>query len=113
MADSNTPEWLSEGVANIPIADSPMQVVAIEPLSTSAPAAGGNGLEASTDQSNTTTAADQEDLPRIILLMRLSNMGAATALIICSVRFLYCLRQCIVVDRAIWLDLGSFWYNLS
>ena len=37
-----------------------------------------------------TTTTPQEDLPKIILTMRLANMGVAIALMVCSVRRISC-----------------------
>jgi hypothetical protein len=55
-----------------------------------APAPAAESLEINTGDDNTasrsTTAQDDADLPGIILMMRLANMGVATALMACSVR---------------------------
>jgi hypothetical protein len=88
MADSNTPSWLSPE-SNV-----------VEPLP-SAPVAtdSGNGViatqsppNASVTASTTTTAAaaasENPELPSMILVMRLGNMGAALLMIVCSILYM-------------------------
>jgi len=76
MTDS--PSWLSpdEGGA------APAPAPATESFEIS-----GNNDAAAAGQSSTTamTQADDADLPGIILMMRLANMGVASALMACSV----------------------------
>lgn len=45
-----------------------------------------SGNDGAAPTSSTTTTSDDADLPGIILMMRLANMGVAVALMTCSVR---------------------------
>jgi hypothetical protein len=73
MADPNAPSWLSENAGDVPVRQDAIQAVP----EAAAPAGGGGEIA---------SAADEKDLPHVILMMRLANMGAAVALITCSVR---------------------------
>jgi len=73
MDDPNSPSWLGESTNSAPAEATP------EPVA--APAATNNSATATS-----TTDPDEADLPGIILIMRLANMGCAAALIACSVR---------------------------
>jgi len=76
---TDTPSWLSSdegGAAPAPA-----------PAKESLEIAGDDGNAAAANTSTTTTP-DDADLPGIILMMRLTNMGVAAALIACSVRYM-------------------------
>jgi hypothetical protein len=73
MGDPNTPNWLTESV---PETEAPPTSVAPPP-----PPAPGAASASSTD-----LAADDADLPGVILTMRLANMGIAVALVVVAVR---------------------------
>lgn len=75
MADPNTPTWLTESSA--PAAISGPEPVVSEGLQTSTTRASGNV---------STNAEDDQELPGVILTMRLANMAAAIALVVFSVR---------------------------
>lgn len=77
---TDTPSWLSpeeDGAA----AAAPAPAPATESFEIS----GNNEASTGLVQSNTSTP-DDADLPGIILMMRLANMGVASALMACSVR---------------------------
>jgi len=80
---SESPSWLSTS-APAPSASTPAPRV--DPLSIEPSTADGAG-----DGAADGAADDEKDLPSIILMMRLLNMGAATALVACSVRGKNCL----------------------
>jgi hypothetical protein len=74
---SQTPSWLQAGNDSpdpAPAADTPAPVGSMNVETSNAAAA------------TTATDADSKDLPSIILMMRLLNMGVAGALIAISVR---------------------------
>lgn len=80
MQDPNTPSWLSGTPAATDVAppaptNDALQTVPVD--SAAAAPAGSNEAAAS--------AVDESDLPGVILIMRLANMGAAVALMTCSV----------------------------
>lgn len=77
MADAHTPAWLQETPSD-PEPTSGPKVVAPPPPPAPAPA-GSSGM------SDRDITADDADLPGVILTMRLANMGAAVALIVCAV----------------------------
>jgi hypothetical protein len=79
MADQ-TPTWLSDSVGGSAPA---MQQDAIEsvPIDDAVAASGVDGSAAAS-----APEADEKDLPHVILMMRLANMGAAVALVTCAVR---------------------------
>lgn len=87
MADPNTPSWLQEAsVPVVPSAPTSSGVIATQ----SPPPASNNGLHASgasTALETSAATAEEAELPYMILVMRLANMGAAIVLIACSVRF--------------------------
>jgi len=83
---SETPGWLSPtSGAGAPAGDSNTfemtSGVTPEPSPGASAAAGSNG------NSSGEAATDDNDLPGVILTMRLANMGVAIALVACSVRF--------------------------
>lgn len=73
MADANTPAWLQENTTEAPAAT---------PLETEVPVP---AVPAATTTVPTSTMADEAELPSVILIMRLANMGAAVAMIAVSV----------------------------
>lgn len=82
MDDPNQPSWLSEsGTKSAPAAAAPAADIASSTVhvdSLAAPAAG--------ESATAMNAADEAELPGVILTMRLANMGVAIALVIISVR---------------------------
>jgi hypothetical protein len=81
---SDTPAWLATGSDKAaPVGGDNFEMTTGVTASQPATPSG-----ASTTTSGASAAAEspQEDLPKIILTMRLANMGVAIALIVCSVR---------------------------
>jgi hypothetical protein len=77
---TDTPAWLAPGneaPAPSPAADSGTST-------TTSPPMGSMGVE--TNNTTTGTDTDDKDLPSVILMMRLLNMGVAGAIIAVSVR---------------------------
>ena len=77
---SETPSWLQSGneaPAPAPAAPAPAPVGSLNVETNT------NNINATT--TSTTTMADEKDLPAIILMMRLLNMGVAGAIIAISV----------------------------
>lgn len=72
----SSPSWLSTPA---PSGSAPAPAPAVDPLSIESSTEGAAGTGTGND------AADEKDLPSIILMMRLLNMGAAGALITISV----------------------------
>ena len=73
---SETPSWLQSGnetPAPAPAAPAPAPV-------------GSLNVETNNNTTSATSAAEEKDLPSIILMMRLLNMGVAGAIIAISVR---------------------------
>jgi hypothetical protein len=71
---SETPSWLQSGNdAPAPAAPAPSPV-------------GSLNVETNNNTTSAVTAADDKDLPGVILMMRLLNMGVAGAIIAISVR---------------------------
>jgi hypothetical protein len=83
MADPNTPTWLSDNVGGAApaVQQDAIQTVPIDDAAV-APVPGG----ADSAEVASAPLADDKDLPHVILMMRLANMGAAVSLIICAVR---------------------------
>ena len=83
--DPNTPSWLTEdagGASPAPAAADPMPPVVTDSTNdTPAVAAASSSTKADDD-----ITKDDPDLPGVILMMRLANMGASIALIVCAVR---------------------------
>jgi hypothetical protein len=79
MASHNTPAWLQENTTEAPVA---MAVLETE-VPVPAPPPPTNG------STPTSSAADEAELPSIILFMRLANMGVAIAMITVSVRIFF------------------------
>jgi hypothetical protein len=77
MASHNTPAWLQENTTEAPVAMAVMETEV--PVPAPPPANGGSTPTSS-------SAADEAELPSIILFMRLANMGVAVAMITVSVR---------------------------
>jgi hypothetical protein len=87
---SETPSWLQQGnEAPVPAPSAP------------APApVGSMNLETNATGAAAVTEVDNKDLPSIILMMRLLNMGVAGAVIAISVRYnLPCLFAKTALDR--------------
>lgn len=74
MADANTPAWLQENTTEAPAA-APLETEVPVPTS-----------PATATPAQASTAADEAELPSVILIMRLANMGVAVAMIAISVR---------------------------
>eukprot|EP00580_Thalassiosira_gravida_P000678 CAMPEP_0201622798 /NCGR_PEP_ID=MMETSP0492-20130828/47586_1 /ASSEMBLY_ACC=CAM_ASM_000837 /TAXON_ID=420259 /ORGANISM="Thalassiosira gravida, Strain GMp14c1" /LENGTH=245 /DNA_ID=CAMNT_0048092391 /DNA_START=208 /DNA_END=945 /DNA_ORIENTATION=+ len=112
--DDETPSWLEQGASSTPAAaaaapEPPAETPAAPPAfalsedvvtptdkteNKTAPTSSTDNVAGSifagstvnnTENAAAVNAADEAELPRIILLMRVTNMAAATALIICSV----------------------------
>jgi hypothetical protein len=83
MADPNTPAWLSDNVGGgaPAVKQDAIQTV---PIDDAVAASGG----ANSAEVSSAPQAEEKDLPHVILMMRLANMGAAVALIACAVRTL-------------------------
>jgi hypothetical protein len=79
MADQ-TPTWLSDSVGGSAPAV-PQDAIESVPIDDVAAASSGGALEVAS-----APEAEEKDLPHVILMMRLANMGAACALIACAVR---------------------------
>jgi hypothetical protein len=80
MADQ-TPSWLSNDEGNLPtVTPDPVQTVAIDDGGLQA-----SGVDSGADASSA-SIVEEKDLPHVILMMRLANMGAAVSLITCAVR---------------------------
>jgi len=92
MADSddpNRPTWLTpEGTNGAAGAAAPHASASAAPtLNEGAASDTGASASAATNGAGDDDGAADAELPSIILIMRLANMGAAAALIACSVRF--------------------------
>lgn len=72
---SDTPSWLAAGSQTSAPAPSPLEVT------TPAPKSSGTQLSGAA----TTSADEDKDLPSIILMMRLTNMGMAAAIVATAV----------------------------
>jgi hypothetical protein len=87
MADPNTPSWLSNDESLPTVQQDPIQTVAIDDGGLAPSGGADDSMEASS------TTVEEKDLPHVILMMRLANMGAAVALITCAVRTLLTKRN--------------------
>ena len=87
---TDTPAWLAPGNDAAP-APAPAASA-----TTGSPPVGSMNLE--TSATTTSDSPEDKDLPSVILMMRLLNMGAAAALIAISVRpsYVSCLRALFV-----------------
>lgn len=83
MADQ-TPTWLSDSVGDSAPA---VQQDAIESVPIDDVVAA-SGVDGGAAEAASAPEADEKELPHVILMMRLANMGAAVALIACAVRTL-------------------------
>lgn len=89
MADPNTPTWLSDDAGGAP-AVATQDALQPVPLAADSAVAGASATGAAASETNAASSiaeADEKDLPHVILMMRLANMGVAVAMIVCAVRF--------------------------
>ena len=102
MADQ-TPTWLSDSVGGSAPAvhQDAIESVPIDDAVAAPAAAAASAPE-----------VDQKDLPHVILMMRLANMGAAVALIACAVRTIRLGTGMITMTPAVkdTMALPRFWY---
>ncbi|KAL7580101.1 hypothetical protein ACA910_012862 [Epithemia clementina (nom. ined.)] len=82
MADPNTPSWLQEDTNAPTVSVSGGSPAADVPFGSST---NGANAAATVDANKSSTAADEPALPGVILTMRLLNMGASIALIVCAI----------------------------
>lgn len=80
---TDTPAWLAGGNDAPPAPSSP--AAGASTTTTTSPPIGSMGVETST--AGATSQVEDKDLPSVILMMRLLNMGVAGALIAISVGF--------------------------
>jgi len=84
---SETPTWLTNDNNNAGVDNSFEMTSGVTPAApATAPAAASATGGSMVADGSTTPAAEEKDLPGIILTMRLANMGVAIALVACSVR---------------------------
>ena len=81
MDDPNQPSWLSESGTQPASAPAAPAADSAAPVDSLAAPAGG-----STTAASNTSAADEAELPGVILTMRLANMGVSIAIVVISVR---------------------------
>lgn len=131
--DGETPSWLDEGASSTPAADpspappSAPEASAVPPLApieaapasektARAPAAttdnvAGSILASMNAESNVNTAAptaeEEQELSKVILFMRVANMGAAVLLITCSILQLIGIPHISVWIMAIYASCGG------
>lgn len=81
MADPNTPSWLSDNTTQ-----QPYTAQADAPRDSLAPAPNASVTSKAPSAAEDSTTPDDPELPGVILMMRLMNMGVAAGMIIISVR---------------------------
>uniref|UniRef100_A0A7S2YGJ3 Uncharacterized protein n=1 Tax=Entomoneis paludosa TaxID=265537 RepID=A0A7S2YGJ3_9STRA len=86
-ADPNTPSWLQEdtGDANPGASVDPTPVAVAVAVDDPKPSTKASAVTTSSASGENFAEEVDEDLPGVILLMRLANMAAAVALIVCAV----------------------------
>lgn len=98
MAEADSPSWLTG-----PGEDPPVTQSTANDFSDQEPKVSTVEIDATADATGSTTTAtsttedEDKDLPGIILIMRLANMGVSIALMICSVCVIVYVADCMKV----------------